>query len=59
MPTGGVTIAEAPEYLQAGAAYVGMGSPLIQDALEGGDIGALRDRAQRLLAGIQDADGRR
>jgi 2-dehydro-3-deoxyphosphogluconate aldolase/(4S)-4-hydroxy-2-oxoglutarate aldolase len=54
MPTGGVTITEAPQYLQAGADYVAMGSPLIQDALEGGDLSALSSRAKFLLAEIRD-----
>jgi 2-dehydro-3-deoxyphosphogluconate aldolase / (4S)-4-hydroxy-2-oxoglutarate aldolase len=57
MPTGGVTIAEAPHYLRAGAAYVAMGSPLIQDALEGGVLSALSSRAKLLLTEIRDVCG--
>jgi 2-dehydro-3-deoxyphosphogluconate aldolase/(4S)-4-hydroxy-2-oxoglutarate aldolase len=57
MPTGGVTIAEAPRYLQAGAAHVAMGGPLIQDALEGGDLSALSNRAKLLLTEIRDVCG--
>lgn len=57
MPTGGVTIAEAPQYLRAGADYVAMGSPLIQDVLEGGDLSALSSRAKLLLAEIRDVCG--
>lgn len=41
----------APEYLAAGALAVGLGGPLIGD---GRDLGALRDRVQRLLAGIAE-----
>lgn len=57
MPTGGVTIADAPQYLRAGADYVAMGSPLIQDALEDGDLSALSSRAKLLLTKIRDVCG--
>jgi 2-dehydro-3-deoxyphosphogluconate aldolase/(4S)-4-hydroxy-2-oxoglutarate aldolase len=57
MPTGGVTVAAAPQYLHAGAAYVAMGSPLIQDALDGGDRSALSGRAKLLLREIKDVGG--
>lgn len=55
MPTGGVTIEAAPQFLRAGATYVAMGSPLIQDALEGGDRAALSRRAKLLLDEVRDA----
>ncbi|WP_225728098.1 MULTISPECIES: bifunctional 4-hydroxy-2-oxoglutarate aldolase/2-dehydro-3-deoxy-phosphogluconate aldolase [unclassified Nocardia] len=48
VPTGGVGIADAGTYLSAGARAVGMGSPLIGDALDGGDLNALRARAFEL-----------
>lgn len=57
MPTGGVTIAEAPQYLRAGADYVAMGSPLIQDALEGGELPAPSSRAKLLLTETRDVCG--
>lgn len=52
VPTGGITAEDAPGYLAAGALAVGMGSPLLGDALDGGDLTALRDRARRLLDAI-------
>lgn len=50
VPTGGVAIDAVPQYLDAGAVAVGMGSPLFGDALrDGGDLAALATRARRLL----------
>jgi len=54
-PVGTVTIvAEAEATAAAGAAFpvcpaVGMGSPLLGDALEGGSLSALADRSRRVL----------
>lgn len=45
VPTGGVALDDIAAYLAAGAAMVGLGGPLIGDALEGGDLTALRQRA--------------
>ncbi|QGV77018.1 bifunctional 4-hydroxy-2-oxoglutarate aldolase/2-dehydro-3-deoxy-phosphogluconate aldolase [Streptomyces ficellus] len=53
VPTGGISIEQAPAYLAAGAAALGMGSPLVGDACEGGDEDALRERAAALLNGIR------
>jgi 2-dehydro-3-deoxyphosphogluconate aldolase/(4S)-4-hydroxy-2-oxoglutarate aldolase len=58
LPTGGVTIDDADSYLKAGALAVGVGGALLGDALDGGDLAALRDRALRLLASVSEA-GRR
>ena len=55
VPTGGVGLAEVREYLVSGALAVGLGSPLIGDALEGGDLGALRARVQRAHAEVAAA----
>lgn len=49
VPTGGVTIELVAEYLAAGAVAVGMGGPLVGDALDGGSLDALADRARRAL----------
>jgi 2-dehydro-3-deoxyphosphogluconate aldolase/(4S)-4-hydroxy-2-oxoglutarate aldolase len=46
---------EAAAYLKAGAVAVGVGSPLVGDAADGGDLLALTDRAQRLLDAIDGA----
>lgn len=48
VPTGGVGIGEARAYMEAGAAALGIGSPLIGDACAGGDLDALRERVRCL-----------
>ncbi|GIG35541.1 bifunctional 4-hydroxy-2-oxoglutarate aldolase/2-dehydro-3-deoxy-phosphogluconate aldolase [Cellulomonas pakistanensis] len=56
MPTGGVAVDEVGAYLARGAAAVGLSGPLLGDALlPGGDLGALRDRARRAVAGAAEA----
>ncbi len=52
LPTGGIGAGDAPGYLAAGAVAVGVGGALICDALDGGSLDALADRARRLLAAI-------
>ncbi|MGN8051165.1 bifunctional 4-hydroxy-2-oxoglutarate aldolase/2-dehydro-3-deoxy-phosphogluconate aldolase [Curtobacterium sp. 22159] len=52
IPTGGIGVEDAPDYLAAGAVAVGLGSPLVGDALTSGDFDALRARAERLVAGL-------
>jgi 2-dehydro-3-deoxyphosphogluconate aldolase / (4S)-4-hydroxy-2-oxoglutarate aldolase len=47
IPVGGVRVDQAGAYLDAGAVAVGVGSPLIGDAADGGDPVALRERARR------------
>ncbi|HEY9371622.1 bifunctional 4-hydroxy-2-oxoglutarate aldolase/2-dehydro-3-deoxy-phosphogluconate aldolase [Streptomyces sp.] len=49
VPTGGIRLEDAPAYLRAGATALGMGSPLVGDACEGGDLGALAERTARLV----------
>lgn len=49
LPTGGVTVAEAPEWIAAGAVACGMGS-----ALSEGDRDVVAKRAAELLARLQD-----
>lgn len=46
VPVGGIGLAEARAYLDAGAAAVGVGSPLVGDAPVTGDLDGLRERAQ-------------
>ncbi|MDF2743910.1 MAG: 2-dehydro-3-deoxyphosphogluconate aldolase [Actinomycetia bacterium] len=51
VPTGGVGLGDIGAYLAAGAAAVGIGSPLLGDAGDpGGDLDALADRARRAVA---------
>ena len=52
IPTGGVEIGDAPDYLAAGAFAVGLGGSLVGDAGAGGDLNALRARAQALVAAV-------
>ncbi|MFF4950068.1 bifunctional 4-hydroxy-2-oxoglutarate aldolase/2-dehydro-3-deoxy-phosphogluconate aldolase [Streptomyces chattanoogensis] len=50
VPVGGVDAAAASQYLAAGAVAVGVGSPLIGDAADGGDLSALRRRVAEFKA---------
>ncbi|MFB1044346.1 bifunctional 4-hydroxy-2-oxoglutarate aldolase/2-dehydro-3-deoxy-phosphogluconate aldolase [Streptomyces chrestomyceticus] len=50
VPVGGVDAAVARAYLAAGAVAVGVGSPLVGDAADGGDLAALRTRAADFLS---------
>ncbi|UNK70320.1 bifunctional 4-hydroxy-2-oxoglutarate aldolase/2-dehydro-3-deoxy-phosphogluconate aldolase [Microbacterium sp. H1-D42] len=52
IPTGGVRIEDIPAYLDAGAFGLGMGSPLLGDAVATGDLVALRARASAALAAV-------
>lgn len=58
IPTGGITPDTASTWIDAGALAVGVGNPLLGDAPSGGDLGALRSRAQRLLATVSTTDTR-
>ena len=50
VPTGGVEIADVPEYFAAGATVVGVSTRLMQDALTAdGDLTALGARAEQLM----------
>ncbi len=54
LPTGGVQPADVPAYLGAGAFAVGLGGPLLGNALEpAGDLAALTRRAATLLAAVR------
>jgi len=59
IPTGGVAIEQIGEYLSAGAVAVGLGGPLIGDALGGGSLDALRERAGAALAAVREARAQR
>ena len=50
VPVGGVDVTLAADYLAVGAVAVGVGSPLVGDAVRGGDLDALRARAAAFLA---------
>lgn len=50
VPSGGVDANSAAAWLAAGAVAVSVGGPLLGDAFRGGDLGALRTRAERFVA---------
>ena len=50
MPSGGIGVDDVGAYLKAGAVTVGLGGPLMGDAVDGGDLGALAERARRAAA---------
>jgi len=52
VPTGGISVEAAPDYLRAGAVAVGLGGPLTGDLDGDIDTAALTDRARRLLAAV-------
>ena len=53
MPTGGVTIENAGDWLRAGAIAVGIGSALVDARLvAAGDFAAITERAARLVANV-------
>ena len=56
MPTGGVSIDNAGDWLRAGAVAVGIGSALVDARLvAAGDFAAITQRAARIVANIQAA----
>jgi len=56
VPTGGITADNAGEFIRAGAAMVCAGSWLVdREAVAGGGVEVLRDKARRLVAAVQEA----
>jgi len=56
IPTGGVTIDNAGEWIRAGAAAVGVGTALLDaNAIASGDYGVIRTRAARIVANVNSA----
>lgn len=53
IPVGGVDLRAATEYLEAGALAVGVGSPLLGDAVTGGRLSDLADRARQFCKAVQ------
>lgn len=59
MPTGGVSVENAGEWIKAGACAVGIGTDLLDKKLiEAEDYAALTERAKKLVAGIASARGK-
>jgi 2-dehydro-3-deoxyphosphogluconate aldolase/(4S)-4-hydroxy-2-oxoglutarate aldolase len=58
MPTGGVTLDNAGDWIRAGAVAVGVGTALLdRAAIAAGDYGVLRANAARIVAGVRAARG--
>jgi 2-dehydro-3-deoxyphosphogluconate aldolase/(4S)-4-hydroxy-2-oxoglutarate aldolase len=55
VPTGGVSVESVADWFAAGAAAVGAGGPLLGDALDTGDLAALRGRAASMLDAVRRA----
>jgi 2-dehydro-3-deoxyphosphogluconate aldolase/(4S)-4-hydroxy-2-oxoglutarate aldolase len=56
MPTGGVTLDNAGEWLKAGAVAVGVGAALLEaKAVAAGDFRTLRANAERIVANVRSA----
>jgi len=56
MPTGGVSIDNAGDWLRAGAVAVGVGSALVDPRLvDAGDLAAITGRAARIVANVRAA----
>ena len=57
-PVGGVDAPAARDYLDRGAIAVGVGSPLVGDAADGGDLEQLRARAAEFREAVAAGRGR-
>ena len=58
MPTGGVTLDNAGDWIRAGAVAVGVGSALLDTAaIASGDYAVLRRNAERIVANVSAARG--
>jgi 2-dehydro-3-deoxyphosphogluconate aldolase/(4S)-4-hydroxy-2-oxoglutarate aldolase len=55
IPTGGIDIDDVPSWLAAGAAAVGLGSPLLGGSLTDGPDADLAERARRAVAAVAGA----
>ena len=53
VPVGGVDLEAASAYMEAGALAIGVGSPLLGDAVTGGRRSDLAGRAQRFLEAVR------
>lgn len=56
MPTGGVTVENAGDWIRAGAVAVGVGASLLDaEAIAAGNFALLRARAERMVANVRAA----
>jgi 2-dehydro-3-deoxyphosphogluconate aldolase/(4S)-4-hydroxy-2-oxoglutarate aldolase len=59
IPSGGVSIEDAPRWISAGALAVSLGGPLIGDAFAGGSLARLAERARRVTGLVAAASEER
>ncbi len=60
MPTGGVTVENAGDWIRAGAVAVGVGTSLLDaKAIEDGHFHVLKANAERMIANVRAARGQR
>lgn len=59
IPSGGIGMAEAADWIRSGARAVSVGGPLIGDALNGGDLDALSARCRKLNDTVAAAEAQR
>ena len=59
VPTGGVALEQISDYIANGAAAVGLGGPLVGDALDGGSLAKLAVRAGSALHAVRHGRDRR
>ncbi|MET0422878.1 MAG: bifunctional 4-hydroxy-2-oxoglutarate aldolase/2-dehydro-3-deoxy-phosphogluconate aldolase, partial [Actinoplanes sp.] len=52
MPTGGIKVEDIADWLRAGAKAVGLGGPLVGDAVTGGNLAALGARARHAVSAV-------
>lgn len=57
MPTGGVSLDNLKEWIQAGAVAVGIGSDLTKEAVKTGDFSLIEKKAAAYMAAYRDAKG--
>ncbi|AGB16452.1 Entner-Doudoroff aldolase [Halovivax ruber XH-70] len=58
IPTGGVTLQNTADYIDAGACAIGVGGDLVDgNAIDSGDFDALERRAEKFVAEVADARG--
>jgi 2-dehydro-3-deoxyphosphogluconate aldolase / (4S)-4-hydroxy-2-oxoglutarate aldolase len=54
VPTNGVTVENVPEWFEAGASAVGVGTPLVSDRdIESGDFTIIEERARKIVASVK------
>ncbi|PRB66822.1 bifunctional 4-hydroxy-2-oxoglutarate aldolase/2-dehydro-3-deoxy-phosphogluconate aldolase [Arthrobacter sp. MYb213] len=54
IPSGGLSLKSAVEWMRAGALAVSLGGPLLRDAFEGGDLKSLSERSVRVVEQVKE-----